>query len=72
MPNANIYNFLFPSPLENSLAYADMYILLATLFRPGAPKMTLYETDESDVKFECDFGVSGPRIDSKGVRVVIG
>ncbi|KAK4197369.1 putative cytochrome P450 E-class, group IV, partial [Triangularia verruculosa] len=57
--------------LGKNLAYADMYILLATLFRPGGPKMTLYETDESNVKFECDFGVSSPRLESKGVRVVI-
>ncbi|KAK4182601.1 cytochrome P450 [Podospora australis] len=57
---------------RSNLAYADMYILLATLFRPGGPRMTLYKTDESDVKFECDFGVSSPRLDSKGVRATIG
>lgn len=48
-----------------------MYIMLAVLFRPGGPQMRLYETDESDVKFECDFGVSSPRLGSKGVRVVV-
>ncbi|KAK4166703.1 putative cytochrome P450 E-class, group IV [Cladorrhinum sp. PSN259] len=58
--------------LGKNLAYANMYILLATLFHSDGPKMTLYETNESDVKFECDFGVSGPRLESKGVRVVIG
>lgn len=57
--------------LGKNLAYADMYIMLAVLFRPGVPQMRLYETDESDVKFECDFGVSSPRLGSKGVRVVV-
>ncbi|KAF2708717.1 cytochrome P450 [Pleomassaria siparia CBS 279.74] len=53
------------------LAYAEVTLLLAALFRPGAPRMELFETDETDVIAAHDYIVPLPRLDSKGVRVVI-
>ncbi|KAI4162409.1 MAG: hypothetical protein LQ342_003975 [Letrouitia transgressa] len=35
--------------LGQNLAYAEMYLTLALLFRPNGPKLELFETDESDV-----------------------
>ena len=52
------------------LAYAEVTLMLAALFRPGAPKMELFETDESDVVAAHDFIVPLPRLDSKGIRVI--
>ena len=45
--------------------------MLAVLFRPEGLGMELYQTDESDVKRACDFLIALPRVDSKGVRVLI-
>lgn len=45
--------------------------MLATLFRPGAPELELFETDETDVTPAHDFMLPLPRLDSKGVRIVI-
>jgi hypothetical protein len=52
------------------LAYAEVALMPAALFRPGAPKFELFETDESDVVAAHDFIVPLPRLDSKGVRVI--
>lgn len=55
-----------------SLAYAEINLLLAVVFRPnGGPKFDLFETDESDVTPAHDFMIPLPRMDSKGLRVVI-
>ena len=62
-PGTNVCN--------HSLAYAELNIMLAALFRPGAPTMELFETDESDVTPAHDFMLPLPRLDSKGIRVVI-
>lgn len=55
-----------------SLAYAEMYLALAVLFRPGGPNFQLFETDESDIIQVHDFLLPLPRLDSKGMRVTIG
>lgn len=55
----------------NILAVAEINILLAVLFRPEGPKLELFETDESDVTPVHDFLVSIPKLDTKGVRVII-
>lgn len=55
----------------NILALAEINILLAVLFRPEGPKLELFETDESDVTPVHDFLVSIPKLDTKGVRVII-
>ena len=45
---------------------------LAVLFRPQAPRLELYETDESDVTRVHDFIIALPKLESKGIRVTIG
>lgn len=50
---------------------SQMYIMLAVLFRPGAPKLQLFETDESDVEQVHDLVLPVPRLDTKGIRVVV-
>jgi cytochrome P450 len=53
-----------------NLATAEVNMMLAALFRPGAPKFDLFETDETDVVAEHDYIVPLARLDSKGVRVI--
>ncbi|KAH6663129.1 cytochrome P450 [Halenospora varia] len=57
--------------LGQNLAYAEMYLVLAVLFRPGGTEFELYETDESDVIQVHDFLLPLPSLDSKGMRVTI-
>ena len=45
--------------------------MLAALFHEGGPKLDLYETDESDAKPNHDFIVPLPKLDSKGIRVLV-
>lgn len=54
-----------------SLAYAELYLVLAVLFRPGGPRFELFETDERDVVQVHDFLLPLPRLDSKGMRVTV-
>ena len=51
-----------------NLAYAEVYLALAAAARF---EMELYQTDESDVRFKHDFHAAFPKLDSKGVRVVV-
>lgn len=54
------------------LAYAEMYIALATFFRsPVGSKARLYETDRSDVAYTRDRFVPKPRLESQGVRITL-
>lgn len=52
---------------KNSLAYAELYLALAGVFRNF--HFELHETDESDVTLAHDFFLPSPKLDSKGVRV---
>ena len=63
-----------------NLAYAELYIVIAGIFRKydvfnGAieqktPTLALYETTrENDVNMEHDFLIAFPKEGSKGVRV---
>jgi hypothetical protein len=54
-----------------SLAMAEMSLVLAMLFRPGAPNLVIFETDESDVKHVHDFVIPLPKLSTKGVRVMV-
>ena len=56
------------------LAYAELYIMLGTLFAPQGVgrQMKLFDTSIDDVKPVHDFFNPSPRLDSKGVRVVLG
>ena len=52
-----------------NLAYAEMYILLANLFR--CCDMEIFETSERDVKFDRDHLVPAAHPKSQGLRVFI-
>ena len=54
-----------------SLAYSELYILTSVLFRPGGPRMSLFETDVSDVEKVHHFTASLPKMDSKGLRIKV-
>lgn len=55
------------------LAYAELYLMLGALFAPGGVgrRMELFETGDGDVKCAHDFFNPSPRLDSKGVRIVL-
>lgn len=57
------------SCLGMNLAYAEMYITLATIVRRF--DMELFETGMEDVKMVHDFFVAAPRLNSKGVRIKV-
>ncbi|KAK7956146.1 cytochrome P450 family protein [Apiospora aurea] len=66
-------NFVpFTKRLAELLAWAEMYVATAALFGPGGPKMTLYETDESDIKIVRDYIMGFPKPGTRGVRVRLG
>lgn len=48
-----------------------MSLALAVLYRPDGPSFELFETDESDVAQAHDFLQPLPKLDSKGVRILI-
>ena len=54
-----------------NLAYAELYLVLAAVFAPGRFKWELYETDITDVETKHDFMNTSPKLDSKGIRVLV-
>ena len=48
-----------------------MHLAIGILFRPNGPKLSLFETDESDVKQAVDFLMPVPKLDSRGTRVTV-
>ena len=54
-----------------SLAAREIRMVLACLFRPGGPALELFETDDSDIFPVHDFVAGFPKLDSKGLRVLI-
>ena len=54
--------------LGMTLATAEVCLQLAVLAQYD---LKLYETDESDVRFQHDYQISHPRLDSLGVRAVV-
>jgi len=52
--------------LNSSLAYAEMYLALATVF--SRFDFELHETDVTDVQLAHDFYLPAPKLGSKGVR----
>lgn len=51
-----------------NLANAEMCMAIAAIARY---EMELFETDEDDVKFQYDYHVAHPKLDTKGVRVKV-
>ncbi|KAL5048327.1 hypothetical protein BDW71DRAFT_213695 [Aspergillus fruticulosus] len=56
---------------SNSLAYCELYLMLALLVLRVFLRMRLYETTEADVVYDHDFFNPFPVWESKGVRVVV-
>lgn len=54
-----------------SLAYAELFIFLATLVRCFGDRLELFETDRGDVEFHHDAFIPAVKPDSKGVRVLV-
>ncbi|KAI0187257.1 putative cytochrome P450 [Astrocystis sublimbata] len=57
--------------LGYNLALAELNWVLAVLFRPNGPKLSLYETEASDVTPARDFLSPLPRAGSRGCRVIV-
>lgn len=51
-----------------NLAHAELFLIIAAVARYD---IELFETDVSDVEFKHDYQVAYPKLDSKGVRVVV-
>ena len=43
--------------------------MLSALFRPGGPRIELFETEESDLVQKHDLLIPLPKLESKGLRV---
>lgn len=54
-----------------NLAYAELFLTLGAMFSPGNVDLELFQTNRSDVDCMHDFFNPSPRLDSKGVRVLI-
>lgn len=54
-----------------SLAWAELFIATAMLFRPGGPKMALYDTNETDIKIVRDYIMGFPEPRAGGIKVKI-
>ena len=52
-------------------AYAEIYLGLAAVFAPGKFQFEPFEMDNSDVETVHDFVATSPRLDSKGIRVLV-
>ena len=61
----------FFADLSNSLATAELNLVIATLFRSSGPQLEIFESDESDVIQAHDFLIPLPRLDTKGFRVLV-
>jgi len=55
--------------LGMNLAYAEIYLALAAMFRRFT--FELYETDQSDFDFGHDFFIPIPKLDTKWLRVTV-
>ncbi|RAL66217.1 hypothetical protein DID88_005889 [Monilinia fructigena] len=65
-------NFVpFTRGSRNCLAYAEISLALAVLYRPNGPKLELFKTTDREVRLVHDFLVPLPEFDSKGVRVIV-
>ncbi|PNY27758.1 Trichodiene oxygenase [Tolypocladium capitatum] len=54
-----------------NLAYTEINLALSILFRPGGPELSLFETDESDVTPAVDCMMPVPKLDTRGMRVIV-
>lgn len=54
-----------------SLAYLELNMTIAVIFRSGGPRLELFETDESDIVQEHDYLIPLPKFSSKGLRIKV-
>ncbi|KAL3483008.1 cytochrome P450 [Aspergillus germanicus] len=59
------------SCLGMNLALAELYLTTAILFRPDGLKLSLFDTDESDVRWVRDFVIGFPKAGSRGLRIKV-
>jgi cytochrome P450 len=57
--------------LGHNLAMAELSLALAVFFRPGGPRLELFESDTSDTNHVHDYVVPLPRLNTKGIRVTV-
>jgi len=48
-----------------------MYFTISQLYQPEGPEIELFESDETDVKLACGYVFPQPRLDSRGVKILI-
>ena len=58
--------------IDGSLAHAELYLTLATVFRRYGGVIRLWETERRDVEPARDFFVPAPEDGGNGLRVVVG
>lgn len=51
-----------------NLGHAELYMVIAAVAQFD---MELFETDETDVRFQHDYQVAHPKLDSKGIRAMV-
>lgn len=56
---------------QHSLAYCELYLTLAAIFKPGRFDFKLFKTDEKDAEIGHDFFNACQSVESKGIRVVV-
>ncbi|KAI1416450.1 putative cytochrome P450 [Hypoxylon sp. FL1857] len=54
-----------------NLAHAELFMVTGLLFRRMGPHLRLYETGHDDVEMLHDFFMPTPKLDSKGIRVLL-
>ncbi|OCK93440.1 cytochrome P450 [Cenococcum geophilum 1.58] len=54
-----------------NLAYAELYICLAAIFRRLGDRLELYETTIEDIRMQRDVFVPRPKHGTKGIRVLV-
>ncbi|KAI9795739.1 MAG: hypothetical protein M1833_006832 [Piccolia ochrophora] len=57
--------------LGMNLATAELYLGLASIFRPDGPCMELFETDRSDIDAQHDLFNPHPKLGTKGIQVLV-
>ena len=48
-----------------------MCLVTAAIFGPHGPRLSLHETDESDVKIVRDYNLGWAKVGARGVRVKV-
>lgn len=69
METLTIHDFGCANLTSISLAYAEMFLTIASIFRKF--DLEMYETTIDDIKIERDLFVASPKLGSKGVRAFV-